>query len=119
MSIFRCNKYKRNGFECGNRPYVEVFPLETDKNGNVIMMDDCNVPKFSDKGWSYLCRWHFYMARLRRDKILWCKVDSDRDTMENILEEIWDIQSDIYDIKEKLGIKDETPDYLKWMDEDE
>ena len=22
-------------------------------------------------GWSYLCRWHFYYARLRKDNIAW------------------------------------------------
>ena len=55
--------------KCKRKPYVEVYPLEWDEERQMYWFS-------RDRGWSYLCRWHFYLARLLRHKFLWCKVKS-------------------------------------------
>ena len=89
MGIFSCDW----GNDCSHEPYAEIF------------YEDEEEEKGEHK-WCYLCFWHFIWARLRGDKFGWCKVDTDRELMEHILEEIWDVQSDLMDIKKKLGIKE-------------
>jgi hypothetical protein len=84
MGIFKCD-WK----ECRHKPYAEIFYNDEEESK-----------------WCYLCFWHFIYARLRRDKIGWCKVDTDREMLEQIREEIWELQSDLMDIKKKLKIKE-------------
>lgn len=47
---------------CKRLPFVEVFPIKG--------VDKDSYPKFG--GWSYLCLWHFLIARVQGDKIAWC-----------------------------------------------
>jgi hypothetical protein len=44
-------------------------------------------------------------VRLKGDRIGWCRVDTDREAIEHLKEDIWDIQNDLWDIKHKLKIK--------------
>jgi len=101
MSIFRCD-CKPN---CRRRPYAEVFfPTTKEKDGY----------------WIYACYWHFLILRLKRfdGKISfgWCKIDTDRERIEDIEELLWDIWGDLFEIKEKLGIETENPEILKMLD---
>ena len=109
MSIFCCDWSDKDGFKCARRPYAEIFPIEEEGKEEE---DFCGIkgwkykpPKFKG-GWSYLCFRHFIRAKLRGDHFAWCKVDTDREAIESIREELCDIQSDLWDIKEKLGIND-------------
>jgi len=105
---FRCNWH----IECQRKPYVEIFYEKED----------------GDHAWCYLCFWHYLYAKFRGDEFGYTKINTNREMLENIMEEIWDIQGDLIEIKEKLGIKSEYPDILKrlwdnpedevWNDED-
>jgi len=57
--------------------------------------------------WGYLCFWHYLWYRLTRTKeVGYARVDTDREAIEHLQESIWDLHSDIYEIKKKLGIKE-------------
>ena len=124
MSCFRCDWEKKNGMQCGRKPFVEAYPFKEEditeeEDREKLRVDDWEYeyPKF--EGWSYLCLRHFIMAKLRGDQFAWCRVDSNRELMENIREELWDIQEDFALIKEKLKIKEEGVEELeKLLEED-
>jgi len=78
---------------CERKPYMEVI-----KPGD---------------SWSYLCFWHYLYTKFRGDEVGYCKVDTDRELLENIREEIWEIQLDLIEIKEKLNIKFKVPEELQ------
>lgn len=107
MGIYCCDWQTRKGIECGKSPLMELFfPTTEDRDGY----------------WCYVCRWHYYKLliqkwRGRRDFGA-CKVNTDREFMEHVMEEIIDIQYDLMDIREALGIKEEYPE-LKTLDEKE
>ena len=57
--------------------------------------------------WCYLCFWHYLKVRFwERDAEGFCKVDTDRETLEQIREDLWSIQGDLMLIKEKMKIKE-------------
>ena len=100
---------------CFRKPYVEVFPSKKNENS-----------EWKTTGtWNYLCFWHFWKERIRRFfgkvEFWWCNVDTDRETLENILEELWGIQDDLWKIKKKLGIKEKKIDLkkIKVIDDEE
>jgi hypothetical protein len=94
MSQFGCD-YKDN---CTKKPYMEAYEVKGKKHA-----------------WYYLCFWHYLLTRIKRKGLGYCKVDTDREMLERIMEEIWDIQGDLIQIKEKLKIKSdyEELDVLK------
>ena len=106
---FKCDYYKRNGDTCNRKPYVEVFVPSTEEE---------------DGYWAYLCFWHYLKERIlklfgkSRNDFGWCKVDTNREMLENIMEEIWGIQYDLMEIKEKLGIKEDYKELIKWDEEE-
>ena len=108
MGIYSCDWHKnKDSIECGKTPLMEVFfPTTKERDGY----------------WCYVCRWHYYKLLIQK----WigkkdfgaCKVDTDREFMEHMMEEITDIQYDLIDIREALGIKREYPE-LKLLDKEE
>jgi hypothetical protein len=91
MGIFSCD-YEN----CTKKPYIECFSSGNDEE--------------SSKWW-YFCFWHYILLRIRillhkEDKLGFARVDTDRETLEHIREDIWDIQMDLMLIKEKLKIKE-------------
>ncbi len=110
MSTFRCDWRKNDGFTCGKKPYMEIYPLKV-KDEDTGEIEEGNIegwnykyPKFQGS-WSYLCWKHYILAKLKGHKFCCCRVDNLRETLENIKEELWDIQGDIFEIKDKLNIK--------------
>ena len=91
MGIFTCDKKG-----CERRAYAELFYSGDGETSR----------------WCYTCFWLYLYSRLfrflKKADFGWCKVDTDREAIEHIRYELWDIQSDIMEIKEKLGIKDES-----------
>ena len=87
MGIFSCN-YN----DCEKRAHSEVF-----------FEDEEGIGK-----WCYLCFWHYIWLRfIKREKGNgYCKVSTDREAIEHIHEDIWDIQGDLGLIKEKLKIRE-------------
>lgn len=47
---FSCDVFLKRGWRCGKKPYVEVY-----WKGN----------KKETFHWAYLCRWHYYIDRIR------------------------------------------------------
>jgi hypothetical protein len=97
MSIFNCNWNDR----CERKPYKEIhYSLSED-----------------DSRWCYVCFWHYIIARIHRllgkKDFAWCRIDTDREVIEQLKYDMWDIQADLDEIKEKLGIKDETLDEIQ------
>ena len=90
MGIFTCDKEK-----CERKPFREVF-----------------FNNEEDSAWCYACFWHYLKLRIlrlfKKTDFGWCKVDTDREAIERLLMEITDVQHDLIEIKQKLGIKDET-----------
>ena len=96
MGIFSCDYGNCNG-----KPYMEYLDTAGENSS-----------------WGYLCFWHYLLVRIHRfihrDKHLgFADVDTDREFMERIMEEITSIQYDLMEIKEKLGIKSKVDDKLK------
>jgi hypothetical protein len=90
--------YKCNWEGCERKPYAEIYYTED-----------------GESKWSFLCIWHFIRAKLRRDEFAWCPVDTDREAIEQIKEEIWDLQSEIMEIKMLLeGKAIKTPIEYLW-----
>jgi hypothetical protein len=55
--------------------------------------------------WWYLCFWHYLFYRIKNDKNMgYATVDTDREAIESLKEELWDIEADLYLIKEKLEL---------------
>lgn len=120
MSCFKCDWKKKNGMMCGRVPFAEVYPYDEEEFKRTIeAMPDFggDYPEF-EGSWAYLCLRHFIISKLRGDKFAWCRVDTDRELMEGIREEIWDLQGDVIQIKEKLKIKEKIPEELKKLLED-
>jgi len=91
MGIFSCD-YEN----CNGKPYMECFDSGS---------------KDETSTWWFFCFWHYIWLRIRilfhkEDKMGFAKVDTDRETLEHIREDIWDIQMDLMLIKEKLKIKE-------------
>ena len=88
MGVFSCDKKG-----CGKKPYMELYYSFDDETHK----------------WCYVCFWHYLEARLyrlfKKHDFGWCRVDTDREAIEHLRWELWDIQSDIMEIKEKLGIE--------------
>jgi len=121
MSNYKCNWEKKNGNMCCRKPYAEIYPYNEEEFKQTIEASpdkDGDYPEFEGK-WYYLCYRHFIMAKLRGDKFAWCKVDTDREIMENIREEIWNLQGDIFQIKEKLKIKEKFSKELEELLEED
>jgi len=101
MSAFRCDCKPI----CRFKPYAEIFiPTTKDKDG-------C---------WFYACRYHFLILRIQRlfgkRDFGWCKVDTTRERIDEMEELLWDIWSDIHEIKKEMGLEEEV-DFLSWMEE--
>ena len=92
MGIFSCNYGN-----CERRPHIEVYYEDEEKKS-------C---------WCFLCFWHYIWVRfIKREKGNgYADVDTNREVLEHILEEIWDMQHDLWKIKEKLKIKEEKVTY--------
>jgi len=109
MGIFSCDKYKRNGIECSRKPWAELYFQGKEEE---------------DSFWVYVCFWHYLIERFWRSlgkrDFGACRIDTNREAIEHILMEIWDVQSDLIEIKKKLGIKgehdDEIEEIMKDMD---
>jgi len=100
MGIFSCDWCKdKVSNKCERTPLMEVFFSKTEDR---------------EVYWCYVCRWHWYKLLIQK----WfgkrdfgaCKVDTDREFMEHMMEEIIDIQYDLMDVREALGIKEEYPE---------
>jgi len=106
MSIFKCDFKKKKGC-CGKKPYMEIFPFEKDEDGKWKPM----------QSWCFLCLKHYIFLRIqklfRRVNFGCCRADTFRQSVEENKEILWDIQSDLYEIKEKLGIEQEVPEELE------
>ena len=94
MGIFSCD-YK----DCNRKAYMEIHMPET--------KDDPSC-------WCYSCFWHYLISRIRTilglNNYEYSRVETDREAVEYIRMELWDIQVDLAKIKEKLGIKDDDED---------
>jgi hypothetical protein len=78
---------------------------------------DCQNGEGESK-WGYLCFWHYLWVRIHRDKhIGFAKPDTLREAIEHVREEIWDVQGDLMEIKEALGIKPKATPELDKMKE--
>ena len=97
MGIFNC-EYTRN---CERRPHIEMHWHSDD----------------GESHWCYVCFWHYLIARIRKllklNDFGWCRVDTDREAVEYLRCEPWDIHQDLAEIKEKLGIKNESLEELE------
>jgi len=96
MSIFSCD-YEG----CERKPYVECYEIGGNEN-----REDGEPGK-----WWWVCFWHYVWIRIlilfrRQDKIGFAKVDTDRESIEHLHQELWDIQGDLTLVKEKLKIKE-------------
>jgi len=102
--VFRCDYKKGEKDFCGKKPFAEVYPFIKNEEGEWE----------AEGSWCYLCLKHFLIMRIKamlgKVKFGWCRVDSSRDTLEHIREELWDLQADIYAIKDRLGIESESLD---------
>lgn len=95
MGIFSCD-YEN----CERKAHMECFECSDDSKGEPEMGK-----------WWYFCFWHYIWLRIRilfhkEEKLGFARVDTDRETLEHIREDIWDIQCDLMMIKEKLKIKE-------------
>ena len=94
MGIFSCDKER-----CERRPYREIIRPSTDDE---------------EGSWCYVCFWHYIVARIKtifhRNEYGYCKVNTDREAIEYMIHELFHLQCDIFEIKEKLGIKEEGLD---------
>ena len=98
MSSFKCD-YKPN---CRKKPRYEIIFPQTEHR---------------DGFWCYVCFWHLIVAKIKATLRMapgfgWCEADTTRQMVENIMEEIWELKSDIWDIKEKLGIIEKDDDKI-------
>jgi hypothetical protein len=96
MGIYTCD-YE----DCERKPYMEC--LETSS-------------KDEEGRWWFFCFWHYVWLRIRilfhkEEKLGFARVDSDRETLEHIRQDIWDVQMDLMQIKEKLKIKEKKVTY--------
>jgi hypothetical protein len=57
--IYSCDKITRNG-RCRRKPYMEVF-WKSDTCGE----NKQPCPFGCTRHWSYLCRWHYYLDRIK------------------------------------------------------
>lgn len=105
MSTFKCDWTNKHNFKCSRKPFVEIFPLKDPIEMQEIEGWDFEYPQF-EGNWSYLCLRHFILAKLKGHKFCYCRVDSNRDALEDIKEMLWDIGGEIIAIKEKFGITD-------------
>ena len=98
MSIFKCDYKKKNSI-CSKKPYMEIYPFEKNDEGKWESMHS----------WCYLCFKHYLIMRFQRlfgrVKFSCCRADNLRESIEDNKEMIWGIQSDLYEIKDKLGIE--------------
>jgi len=70
---------------CERKPYMEMYDLKS-------------------HSWIYLCRWHYYLDRLKRNKYHgYAKADSIYQMMDTIRNNIERMQYDIEEINEKIG----------------
>ena len=96
MSILSCD---RDG--CEKMAHGEIYVIEDEEHHT----------------WCYACFWHYLIERIRRILGLngygFCKIDNTREAIEFVRMELWNIQGDLIQIKEKLGIKDEEIDEIK------
>ena len=85
---FRCD-YNET---CRWKPSMECFYEDEEK----------------ERHWCYLCFWHYIWVRfIKREKGNgYADVDTTREAIEQLREELWDIQGDLMLIKEKLKIKE-------------
>jgi len=98
MSRFKCDCHPT----CKRKPRYEIIIPSTEER---------------EGAWSYACLWHliclFIKSKLGKfPGFGWCKVDNEREMLENLMEEIWSIQNDLWDIKEHLGLNEELDDKL-------
>ena len=98
MGIFSCEYHKKDKV-CRFKPYMEYYYKDEDNNSL----------------WCYICFWHYIWIRFfkREESNGFARVDTDREAIEHILEELWSIECDIIGIEEKLGIKQKKIKYLK------
>jgi len=73
--------FKCDWENCERKPFAEVY---------------------KEHGWNYLCFFHFLLSKILRHRYSWCRIDSDREILEEILEEIYTIQYDLIDLKEEI-----------------
>ena len=72
---------------CGKKAFAEVYPVD------IISTIQTGELTFNEHGWSYLCFWHFVIATLRGDSLVWCEVDKTnatrfQDVVVNILDRV-------------------------------
>jgi len=94
MSHFKCDCKEF----CRHKPYAEIYYPSTEEE---------------EGKWFYACFYHLLVLKIKRffgktKPFGWCKVDTDRETLERILDEIYSIQSDLWDIKEEMGLNEEV-----------
>ena len=77
-------KFKCDIFGCTRKPYMEMYDLK-------------------EHSWSYLCFWHYIKDRLKRnDNHGYCRVNTQREDICEILESIFELETEITDIQMKL-----------------
>jgi len=86
---YSCDFQKRNGKRCGKKPYMEVY---------------------FNEGWSYLCFWHYILDRITVNGNGYCRPDTQREKLESLSLDLFDIKIEIERIKEALNIIDEEED---------
>ncbi len=94
MGIFSCDHE-----DCERKPYMECFEISDKEDGEIGK-------------WWYFCFWHYVWVRFRNlfykdEKLGFARVDTEREAIEHIRMELWDIQTDLMLIKEKLKIKEQ------------
>lgn len=55
--------------KCKKKGFAEVYPFDINASR------EKGYPVFINKGWSYLCLFHFIIVIIRGDTIAWCEVD--------------------------------------------
>ena len=55
--------------KCKKKGFAEVYPFDINASR------EKGYPVFIDKGWSYLCLFHFIIVIIRGDTVAWCEVD--------------------------------------------
>jgi len=79
---FRCDVN-----ECSRKPYMEMYDLE-------------------NHTWSYMCRWHYYLDRFKKNKKHgYCRVDSQIELLNEIRDSMFYLECEIEEMKQEIRKK--------------
>lgn len=92
--------------DCKRIPYAEVYPLKWDEERNGWWFD-------SNRGWSYLCRWHYYYAKyILRDKFGAVIIPKEKRKIHKLLRRLAKKEiNELKHVSKEFGLKEEDTKY--------